>query len=325
MKQTDASHRAGFTLIELLVVVAIIAVLAGLAFPTMSGVMRRVKETQALSMIHSLVSAAKSYQAEYNRLPKVMPDRGTGTIDDSIVYTEPENDLIAALLGKSQPFNPRGVQFLEGPMARDECNGTVVYENSYWRPGAGSRRVLSARGVQRLVGGIGDLAQMDDPVAREPDELELPPRHLAHFGREGFLIEHVQVGVQGRILAALTFGQDGVGVVPAEGGAQFQAQEPHRAGQILRLHRRSPGGGHACLKLPSEGRTLLGDHGEELLEIGDFHKLRRLAKSLLAVAADRDEVVQSLDGALAVHASDLFQVEHPLRGFAPALRLPASL
>lgn len=122
---------AGFTLIELLVVVGIIAVLASITVGVCGSVMRRVKDTQARVMVHGLVTAVKSYQMEYNRFPRVLPDPGTKTIEDLIVYTEPDNEMISTLLGKNDQFNPRSVSFFDPPVAKNEANGLVTYDNTF--------------------------------------------------------------------------------------------------------------------------------------------------------------------------------------------------
>ncbi len=131
MERNITNRCAGFTLIELLVVVTIVAVLATLSVAVSSSVMRRVKETQARVAVHGLVAAIKSYQVEYNRLPNVLPEANSGTIEDSIVYTEPDNEMIATLLGKNQKFNPRAIQFLDMPLAKNEANGLVNYDDAY--------------------------------------------------------------------------------------------------------------------------------------------------------------------------------------------------
>jgi prepilin-type N-terminal cleavage/methylation domain-containing protein len=131
MERKPTNRCAGFTLIELLVVVTIVAVLATLSVAVSNSVMRRVKETQARVVVHGLVAAIKSYQVEYNQLPKVLPDGNSGTIEDSIVYTEPDNEMIATLLGKNQQFNPRAIQFLDLPLAKNEANGLVNYDEAY--------------------------------------------------------------------------------------------------------------------------------------------------------------------------------------------------
>jgi len=64
-----ASNNKGFTLIEMLTVIAIIAILAGLLFPAISGARRKAQIAQAESEIKSIESALKAYYTEYGRWP----------------------------------------------------------------------------------------------------------------------------------------------------------------------------------------------------------------------------------------------------------------
>lgn len=131
MQQKHSARSAGFTLIELLIVISIVALLASISVVAMNGVMRRVKVTQASATVQTLLSAVKSYQLEYNRFPTVLSTPDTGTIEDSIVYTEPDNEMIATLLGKNLTYNPRAIRFLDPPLAKNEANGLVVYDDTY--------------------------------------------------------------------------------------------------------------------------------------------------------------------------------------------------
>ena len=61
--------RRGFTLIELLVVIAIISILAGMLLPALSRAKRQAQITKAKMEIASIVTAIRSYDAEYSRFP----------------------------------------------------------------------------------------------------------------------------------------------------------------------------------------------------------------------------------------------------------------
>lgn len=69
--------RHSFTLVEMLVVIAVIAILAGIAFPVVSGMNRKGKETRARSEINAIITAIKQYEADYGTLPYI-----PGTSDD---------------------------------------------------------------------------------------------------------------------------------------------------------------------------------------------------------------------------------------------------
>jgi len=57
--------KKGLTLIELMVVIAIIGILAALAFPTFSNLLAKAKRTEALVQLRSLCAAEKIFHLEH--------------------------------------------------------------------------------------------------------------------------------------------------------------------------------------------------------------------------------------------------------------------
>lgn len=98
---------AAFTLVELLVVISIIAILAGLSFPAVSGAMDSAKKTQAKSNAVQIATAVTAYEMEYGKLPTFT---GT-TVDKTLV------DILTT-------NNSRGIVFLEAPTWKKGKGGT---------------------------------------------------------------------------------------------------------------------------------------------------------------------------------------------------------
>ena len=70
MSKHTSNHRAGFTLVELMVVALIVAILAAVAIPLMSGNKKRAMGTEADSALGSIRTAARVLMAEtgaYNK------------------------------------------------------------------------------------------------------------------------------------------------------------------------------------------------------------------------------------------------------------------
>ena len=108
----------GFTLIELLVVITIIAILAGVAFPVVNGVMARARKLKTLAVAKDLQVAIKSYQTEYNRLP------GEPGADATINTTD--TAFVAILIGEPGTgtyTNPREIKFADFPIAKGKKGG----------------------------------------------------------------------------------------------------------------------------------------------------------------------------------------------------------
>ena len=112
--------KGGFTLIELLVVILIISVLMGLAFPAFQGVQNTAKKTQAKNDLVQIVTAVTAFYTEYGKYP--LPAGASG---EEYVYGSDGTSskaLFDALRGLDPIMNPRQIEFIKPPDAKDPAN-----------------------------------------------------------------------------------------------------------------------------------------------------------------------------------------------------------
>ena len=69
MRMTSPRSVRGFTLLELLVVVAILAIIAGLVLPKMTGVTEQAGNAANAALLKSVSEAESRYEAQFKRLP----------------------------------------------------------------------------------------------------------------------------------------------------------------------------------------------------------------------------------------------------------------
>jgi len=108
---------SGFTLLELLIVIAIIAILASVAFPVTALVIRQARKAEARNEVVNIVRAVTAYNMEYSKLPLRSPGSDTETI-------ETDQEFMAILLGsEDEALNPRGKSFYTGKEAKERAGG----------------------------------------------------------------------------------------------------------------------------------------------------------------------------------------------------------
>lgn len=128
---TAATQAKAFTLVEILVVVSIIGLLAGLAFPAIQGAMNSAKKGKAKAEMQSIITALKSYQNEYGRMPNpsAVGGAGDGYFSDS---ASPRLFLmLSGATNDSSGENPRQIAFLELPASSTNGSFPDPWKRNY--------------------------------------------------------------------------------------------------------------------------------------------------------------------------------------------------
>jgi len=166
--------QSGYSLIELLTVITIIAVLASLVIAVIAGAKNSARRVHAKSDLSQIITAINAYYADYGVYP-VRPDQAgsevTFAIDNSdLLYTLrsiPEGANAQRLL------NPRGIVFLEVPLARDLLKPKSGIAHGCWYDPWGPQSDKPESGVYHIRIDTADTHRVTNPYpGGDPDEGE---------------------------------------------------------------------------------------------------------------------------------------------------------
>jgi prepilin-type N-terminal cleavage/methylation domain-containing protein len=170
---------AAFTLIELLIVIAIIAILAGLAFPALQGALNGGKKAQARNDVQQIAAAIRAFDLEYGRMP-VSNVSNSSDDNSGDFYTEDSKGIIKALTAQDDTLNPRKIMFLEPRQAKNNKSG-VAEDGTFYDPWGksyvikldsnynGKTEYYGVRYTKAIVFSFGPNGQRDDPRTSNED------------------------------------------------------------------------------------------------------------------------------------------------------------
>lgn len=96
-----ASQHSGFTLIELMIVVAIIGVLAAIAYPSYQGYVERTNRADMMAEMHQIASRIESNKVNYKRYDRIPLSSVLSTLatDGSVNFPSSGTGLYTVIVG----------------------------------------------------------------------------------------------------------------------------------------------------------------------------------------------------------------------------------
>ena len=125
---------------ELFTVIAVIAILIGIAYPAFTSVMERARKTQAKNDLTQIVTAVNGYYTEYGKYPLTTgtdvtftgATAGTtsGSSNAALIDVLRDNTTSAVNAATVTTWNPRGIVFIQPPLAKDQTGPKSGIKNS---------------------------------------------------------------------------------------------------------------------------------------------------------------------------------------------------
>lgn len=169
-----AESRA-FTLVEILVVISIIGLLAGLALPAIQGAQTAARKGKAKAEMQSIITALKSYQNEYGRMPN---PQALGGQSDGYFGTNVSSRLFQMLAGSTNDTsgeNLRQIAFLELPSSSTNGSFPDPWKRNYLiKIDTDGDNVVEYYGNKNgiaLIISLGKNGQQEDPANAKSDDV----------------------------------------------------------------------------------------------------------------------------------------------------------
>ncbi len=105
----------------------VLMALGALSFCASSRIMNRARIVRDLAVIKDLQDAITFFESEYGRYPSAGADSTTNDLTVDSANTR----LVASLLGDDLQDNPRGIKFIDPPIAKNDCGGLVGERGSF--------------------------------------------------------------------------------------------------------------------------------------------------------------------------------------------------
>jgi type II secretory pathway pseudopilin PulG len=163
-----------YSLIELVTVITIIAVLTSLLIAVIGSVKESARRVHAKSDLSNIVTAIKAYYSDYGVYP-VRPDQAGSEVTFAIDNSDLFDALRAVPEGANaqRQLNPRGIVFLEVPLAHDQLKPRSGIAHGCWFDPWGPQSDKPESGVYHIRIDTADTNRVTNPYpGGDPDEGE---------------------------------------------------------------------------------------------------------------------------------------------------------